>query len=99
VHSTADWSSPAFLDEATDWIDEQLLAHGLERTGRVEQPHLRPWATALRAETTGGPVWLKAPGTGTVCEVPLYVEMPNGWLTGPLESAASVLDEDYLGGA
>ena len=70
--STADWSSPAFLAEATDWIDEQLLAHGLERTGRVEQPHLRPWATALRAGTTGGPVWLKAPGSGTVSEVPLY---------------------------
>jgi hypothetical protein len=75
VRSTGDvaaWSSPAWLAEATDWIDEQLIAHGLERTGRVEQPHLRPPATALRTETSRGPVWLKAPGPGTASEVALY---------------------------
>jgi hypothetical protein len=68
----AAWSTPAFLAAATDWIDQQLIAHGLERTGPVTQPHLRPWSTALRAETTGGPVWLKAPAAGSASEVALY---------------------------
>ena len=54
------------------WLDEQLPAAGLERTGEVEQLHLRPWATVLRAPTTGGPVWLKAAGPGTAFEAALY---------------------------
>ena len=44
----------------------------MERTGEVEQLHLRPWATTLWAPTTGGPVWLKATGGGTRLEVRLY---------------------------
>jgi Phosphotransferase enzyme family len=54
------------------WLDEQLAANGLRRTGDVEQPHLRPWATALRAPTDRGPVWLKAAGPETAFEVALY---------------------------
>ncbi|MGH9035273.1 MAG: aminoglycoside phosphotransferase family protein [Acidimicrobiia bacterium] len=72
VHGTAVWSTPEWRDGAVAWLDEQLRAAGIERTGDVEQPHLRPWATALRAPTTAGPVWLKAPGPGTVFEVGLY---------------------------
>jgi hypothetical protein len=53
-------------------MDEKLVAAGLQRTGEVEQPHLRPWSTALRAETSGGVVWLKAPGPGAAFEVSLY---------------------------
>jgi hypothetical protein len=33
---------------------------------------VRPWATVLRAPTAGGPVWMKAAGSGTAFEVPLY---------------------------
>jgi len=72
VHGTAVWSSSEWRAEAVAWLDEQLAAAGLERGGAVEQPHLRPWATALRAPTTGGTVWLKAPGPGTAFEVRLY---------------------------
>jgi hypothetical protein len=54
------------------WLDEQLAASGIRRTGDVEQPHLRPWATALRAPTDRGPVWLKAAGPETAFEVALY---------------------------
>jgi Phosphotransferase enzyme family len=54
------------------WLDERLAASGIRRTGEVEQPHLRPWATALRAPTDRGPVWLKAAGPETAFEVSLY---------------------------
>jgi hypothetical protein len=54
------------------WLDEQLAASDIRRTGDVEQPHLRPWATALRAPTDRGPVWLKAAGPETAFEVALY---------------------------
>jgi hypothetical protein len=38
-----------------DWIARQV-----EITGVIEQPHVRPWATALRVPTAGGTVWFKA---------------------------------------
>ena len=69
---TAVWASPAWRDEAVSWLDERLAAVGVERSGDVEQPHLRPWATVLRAPTTAGVVWLKAAGRGTAFEVGLY---------------------------
>jgi RimJ/RimL family protein N-acetyltransferase len=71
-HGTAVWSSDAWRRDAARWLDEQLTANRLERTGEVTQPHLRPWATVLRAPTTGGTVWLKAAGPETAFEVALY---------------------------
>jgi hypothetical protein len=70
--SVAEWSTPAWLAAATAWIDERLAAVGAARTGSVEQPRLRPWATLLRAPTTGGDVWMKAGGPGTDFEAGLY---------------------------
>jgi Phosphotransferase enzyme family len=66
------WASQAWFALAVSWLDDQLAAAGIERTGEVEQPHLRPWATVLRAPTTRGPVWLKAAGPGTSTEIGLY---------------------------
>ena len=66
------WSSDAWRREAVAWLDEQLAADGTRRTGEVSQPHLRPWATVLRAPTTRGVVWLKAAGPETAFEVELY---------------------------
>ena len=54
------WSDPAFLGQATAWVDARLHELGLARTGDVEQPHVRPWSTAIRVPTTDGPVWFKA---------------------------------------
>ena len=54
------------------WLDEQLAAAGRTRTGEVEQPRIRPWATVLRAPTDGGVVWLKAAAPATAFEVGLY---------------------------
>ena len=54
------WTDPAFVADATAWVDARLHELGLARTGDAEQPHVRPWSTALRVPTTGGPVWFKA---------------------------------------
>ncbi|WP_440098654.1 phosphotransferase [Streptosporangium sp. H16] len=98
-HGTALWSSAAWRQGAVSWLDERLAAAGTERTGKVTQPHLRPWGTVLRAPTTRGPVWLKAPGPDTAFEVALYrlllrvaperipppiaVDVERGWLLLP----------------
>jgi hypothetical protein len=66
------WSSEGWRAGAGAWLDERLGEVGWARTGPVEQPHVRPWATALRAPTTGGDVWLKAAGPGTAFEIGLY---------------------------
>jgi hypothetical protein len=54
------WRDPAFVADAHAWIDGQLAALGLARTGEVEQPHVTDWSTVMRVPTTTGPVWFKA---------------------------------------
>lgn len=49
------WTDPAWRAEADAWIHGQVRV-----TGPIEQPHVRPWATALRVPTDDGPVWFKA---------------------------------------
>lgn len=39
--------------------------------GAIEQPHVRPWATALRVPTDDGPVWFKACIGALAYEIPL----------------------------
>src|SRR5829696_5967538 len=93
------WSSAAWREQAVAWIDRRLAEHGRTRTGEVEQPRVRPWATVLRAPTTDGDVWMKAAGAATSCEaglyellareapgdvlVPLAVDAPLGWMLLP----------------
>lgn len=70
-----------------EWLDERLAAAGLRRTGDVTCPHDRPWSTVHTAPTTGGPVWLKAPGPGTVFEVALYdllARVTPDWVLHPI---------------
>jgi hypothetical protein len=55
-----DWTDRAWLAEAHRWIDEVIGALGARRTGPIEQPHVRPWSTAMRAPTTDGDLWFKA---------------------------------------
>jgi hypothetical protein len=66
------WSTEAWRAEATAWLNERLADAGARRTGPIEQPRLRPWATLLRAPTTQGAVWLKAGGPDTGYEAALY---------------------------
>ena len=81
------WSSPEWRVSALDWLDRQLRALNIERTGPAEQPHLRPWATALRVPTTRGVYWLKAASPGTAFEIrlyPLLQRVAQHWVLEPL---------------
>src|SRR5688500_14067863 len=93
------WTSAAWREQVVGWIDRRLAEAGLERTGEVEQPRVRPWATVLRAPTTGGIVWMKAAGPARAFEAglsgllareapedvlaPLAVDAPRGWMLLP----------------
>jgi hypothetical protein len=72
-HGVVVWSTVGWRERAVAWIDEHLARVGLARTGEVDQPHLRPWATVLRVPTSDGTVWFKASAPGTAFEPPLYV--------------------------
>ncbi len=54
------WTQTGWLDEATTWIREELMRLGMEVRGAIEQPHVRPWSTVLRASTFGGVAYFKA---------------------------------------
>ena len=54
------WTDARWLADVKGWVDWQLEELGLQSTGDVEQPHVRPWSTVLRIPTTGGDVWFKA---------------------------------------
>ncbi len=66
------WSSPAFLGDATAWIDEALGGCGSERTGPAELTRVRHWGAIVRAPSIGGTVWLKAPADATLFELGIY---------------------------
>jgi hypothetical protein len=66
------WSSPEWQAQAVAWLDERLAVAGIRRTGEPTHPHIRPWATVVRAPTDAGVVWMKAPAPGTAFEVGLY---------------------------
>ena len=54
------WTDPGWIAGVEGWLDQQLDELGLELSGAVEQPHVRPWSTVLRVPTTRGVVWFKA---------------------------------------
>lgn len=56
------WSDPAWLADAHTWIRASVERAGDRVTGTIEQAHIRPWSTVLRAPTTAGDVWFKANG-------------------------------------
>ena len=72
AHGVAVWSKPEWRARAVAWLDDQLATAGIERTGEVEQPRVRPWATVLKAPTSHGLVWMKAAAPATAFEVGLY---------------------------
>ena len=81
------WATPEWRERAVAWLDAQLANAGVHRVGDVEQPHLRPWATALSAQTNRGKVWLKAACAGTRFEVGLYELLQRAaprWVLAPI---------------
>jgi hypothetical protein len=85
--TSAGWTSAGWRAEAVAWLDDALAARGARRTGEVEQPRVRPWATVLTAPTTAGRVWLKASGPDTAFEAGLYLvlrEVAAEWVLDPI---------------
>ncbi len=66
------WSSPEWLGVATAWIDDVLSARGVERQGPAELTRVRHWGAVVRAPTSEGSVWLKAPADETLFELGIY---------------------------
>src|SRR4029079_11160633 len=65
------WLDPVWRAEALGWAEATLAGLGRRSAGTIEQPHVRPWSTAVRIPTDGGIAWLKATGPGTAHEGPL----------------------------
>jgi hypothetical protein len=61
------WNDPAWRRDVRTWLDEHAPGDVLA----VQQPHVRPWATVLRVETTDGIVWFKANGPSQAQEGPI----------------------------
>jgi hypothetical protein len=64
-----EWTLPGWRLQAEQWIRERLAEVG-RSVAAIEQPHARPWGTALRVQTTNGTLWFKA------CVAPLAYELP-----------------------
>lgn len=93
------WAGRAWRNQAEDWIRDAIHAAGLEPTGPIEQPRIRPWSTHLTVPTSGGLLWFKENHPAQVAEaavvdelsrlapqhvaVPLAVERTRGWLLTP----------------
>lgn len=93
------WASPEWRAEVLAWIDDALAAHGIARTGEVEQPRLRMWATSLTVPTDRGRFWFKENCPGQAFEAglvdvlarlvpdqvvpPLAVQVGRGWMLSP----------------
>jgi hypothetical protein len=60
AENTSRWTEPSWRGEAERWIRGRLLDLGLDSVDAIEQPHVRPWGTALRVPTNGGTLWFKA---------------------------------------
>jgi hypothetical protein len=66
-----DWTDPAWLDEAQEWIHARLRARGTTVVPPIEQLHVRPWSTVMRVPTDGGVVFFKANARELVHEAAL----------------------------
>ena len=90
------WTSAAWREQATRWLDGRLAAAGITRTGAVTQPRVRPWATVLTAPSTAGPVWFKACGPHTAFEVGLYEILQAAVPARVLAPIATDVDRGWL---
>jgi len=107
------WLDPAWRAAVMAWVEVRLQQHGIRITGSVEQPHIRPWSTALSIPTTDGLTWFKAGGPGNSYEAalleavvrwrtpwilePLALDAERGWMLFP--DGGTRLRETLAGGA
>ena len=54
------WNDSGWRSDAETWIRRRVDDVGRRVTAPIEQPHIRPWATAFRVATDAGVVWFKA---------------------------------------
>lgn len=54
------WARVGWLDEASDWIEQQLSFLGYMKLGPIEQVIARRWSSILRVTTSAGRVYFKA---------------------------------------
>lgn len=96
---TAVWTSAEWRAAAETWILDRLAEAGLEPTGPIEQPRVRPWSTQLTVPTARGRFWFKENSPAMTFEAglveaiaelapgrvltPLAVDRDRGWLLGP----------------
>ena len=78
---TMGWSRAVWLAEVHSWIAHQLHRMGAAQSGEITQPHVRPWATALRVPTNRGCVWFKATMAGLVHESAITQALSQ-WIPG-----------------
>lgn len=63
--NTSTWSSEAFLSVISAWVAGAADEAGVVLTGEREQPHVRPWSSAVRFGAEDGDLWFKVNGPGT----------------------------------
>lgn len=80
------WSSPGFLADASTWVREEAARAGIALTGATEQPHVRPWSSAIRFATRdGADLWFKVNAPQTRHEgalVGLLADLEPGLVAG-----------------
>src|SRR3954454_1583055 len=83
------WTSAPFLGEVREWVADELATRAVRLTGDWEQPHARPWSSAIRFETTDGPGWVKVNGPGTSHE-PALVRLIDQRMPGVVPEVLAV---------
>lgn len=73
--NVARWASEPFLAEVTAWVADAAAREGIRLTGEREQPHVRPWSSAVRFGAEGGDLWFKVNAPGTRFEGDLVVAL------------------------
>jgi hypothetical protein len=96
VTARARWLDPVWRTTALGWVEEQLARLGRAVTGTVEQPHIRPWSTALSIPTSDGLVWFKAGGPGNRYEAALVEALARWHTPNILEPIAVDIDRGWL---
>jgi hypothetical protein len=96
---TDSWTDPAWIAAAHGWIAAAAAQAGQTLAGPIEQIHVRPWSTVLRAPTSAGDWYFKAMAPLLAHEVgltaalagwapaatlpPIAVDAERGWLLLP----------------
>ena len=90
------WLDPDWRATALAWVEGELGRRGMRITGKVEQPHLRPWSTVMSVPTDAGLTWFKASGPGNAYEAGLLDALVRWRTPSVLEPFAVDADRGWL---